>query len=190
MATGKKEDSDRTGCPPGRMADAIAVPTEVPSARYDLRILQAFRQIVRGLDIHSRQLAAEYQITAPQLACLTTIADDGPTTASRIAARVSLSASTVVGILDRLEAKGLIERERDSKDRRIVNVTALEKGRRLIEQAPPLLQEHFLTALRQLSDREQTVIAKSLERVAALMQLQDGGLHPRSSSNPTTREDN
>ena len=70
----------------------------------------------RNLD--SRQLAAKHQITAPQLVSLMAIVEMEPTTAIEVARRVYLGASTMVGVTDRLEAKGLIQRERDSKDRR------------------------------------------------------------------------
>ena len=88
-----------------------------------------------------------------------------------------MSASTVVGIHDRLEAKDLIDRQRDSNDRRLVNVTISESDQKLIDRAPPLLQEYFVAAL-QLFEREQVAIATSLERVAVLMNVDAGGSAP------------
>ncbi len=142
----------------------------VPRTRYDLRILRGLRQIIRAIDIHSRKLAATHQITGPQLCCLMTIAENGPTTATAVAQDVYLSASTVVGILDRLQEKGLVQRQRDSKDRRLVHVTVTEKGREMVANAPSPLQDKLAEALKDLPESEQTTIAHALERIVDLME--------------------
>ncbi|KCB40034.1 sugar-specific transcriptional regulator, TrmB family [Bordetella hinzii 5132] len=100
-----------------------SVNTTEPSQQYDLRILRALRRITRSIALHSRQLAAVSHITAPQLMCLRTVIANGPMTATAISREIHVSPSTVVGILDRLEDKGLIRRERGREDRRIVFVT-------------------------------------------------------------------
>lgn len=135
----------------------------------DLRILRALRRIIQAVDIHSRKLAAQFKITAPQLVALLCIAEYGPITPSDIGRHVHLSNSTVVGILDRLEAKGLVERARGNSDRRQVWVTATDAGRTLIEDAPSPLQDVFADALHRLPELEQTAIALSLERIVDLM---------------------
>src|SRR5690606_10855087 len=98
---------------------------------YDLRILRDLRRITRSIALHSRQLAACSNITAPQLVCLRAVIDKGPMTSTAISREMHVSASTVVGILDRLEDKGLIRRERGREDRRTVFVTATEAGMQL-----------------------------------------------------------
>src|SRR5690625_5918743 len=89
----------------------------VEAQEYDLRILRALRRITRSIALHSRQLAACSNITAPQLVCLGAIIERGPITATELSRKMHVSASTVVGILDRLEGKGLIHRER-GRDRK------------------------------------------------------------------------
>ena len=106
-----------------------------PTQQYDLRILRALRRITRSIALHSRQLSAVSHITAPQLMCLRTVIGNGPMTATAISREMHVSPSTVVGILDRLEDKGLIRRERGREDRRIVFVTATEAGRELAQGA-------------------------------------------------------
>ncbi len=130
-------------------------------ARHDLRLVRAIRRIIRAIDIDSRQLAARHEITGPQLLCLITAVERGPVTAKEIADQVHVSPSTVVGILDRLEGKGLVERERDTRDRRLVFVTATAAGTKLVRQTPYPLQDTLARALEQMSpqDREQTTRA-------------------------------
>lgn len=139
----------------------------------ELRVLRALRRIVQAIDIHSRKLAQQHDITSPQLVTLLCVADEGPLSPSAIAERVHLSSGTVVGILHRLESKGLVRRDRDTQDRRLVNVSATEAGRRLIETAPSPLQDRFAEALKHLPELEQMAIALSLERIVDLMEARD-----------------
>ena len=138
--------------------------------RYDLSVLQSLRRIIRAVSLYSHQLAATYKITAPQLVCLLTIVNEGCLHPSTLSKRVFLSASTVVGILDRLEEKGLITRQRDHNDRRLINVQATPKGEELVTQAPSPLPSALANALMQLPELEQATIALSLERVVNLME--------------------
>ena len=137
---------------------------------YDLRILRALRKITRAVALHSRQLSVCSHITGPQLVCLRTIIEKGPMTATVISREVHVSASTVVGILDRLEDKGLIVRERGRADRRIVFVSATEAGRKLAHDTPSPLQQKLADSLKALPELEQATITLSLERVIDLIE--------------------
>lgn len=146
---------------------------EVPSERHDLRILRSLRRIIRFTEIHSRYLASEYKITGPQLVCLTTIMHHKRLSVSELANKMYLSASTVVGILDRLEERNLIKRERSKTDRRLVEVSLENDGKKLLKKAPSPLQEKLHSALLELAKDEQETIALSLERVVELMEAKD-----------------
>ncbi len=157
------------------------------SERVDLRVLSAMRRIIHCVDLYSRELAAKTHITAPQLVCLITLAEQGPMTATTISREVFLSPSTVVGILDRLEEKGLVKRERMSKDRRVVTVTISEQGRSVVDSAPSPLQSRLTEALGALPVPEQIAIAKSLERVVNLMEAQDIDAAPILATGPLVK---
>ena len=144
--------------------------TSDTTQQYDLRILRALRRITRSIALHSRQLAACSNITAPQLICLRAVIDRGPLTATAISREVHVSPSTVVGILDRLEDKGLIRRERGREDRRIVFITATEAGVELARETPSPLQKKLADALNALPELEQATITLALERVVTLME--------------------
>ncbi|MER1968397.1 MarR family transcriptional regulator [Castellaniella sp. GW247-6E4] len=159
--------------------------TEVDTQQdYDLRILRALRRITRSVALHSRQLAACSHITGPQLVCLRTIIQHGPLTATAISREVHVSASTVVGILDRLEDKGLIVRERGREDRRIVFITATEAGHKLARDTPSPLQQKLSESLKALPELEQATITLSLERVVALMESDAGIRQPADPQSP------
>lgn len=158
--------------PPAPVA-AVADVARPTVTNLDLRILRALRRIIQAVDIHSRKLASVHKITTPQLVTLLWIVESGSSTASDIAKQIHLSNSTVVGILDRLEAKNLVVRERSTHDRRLVHVRATCAGENLARSAPSPLQDVFADALHQLPDSEQTTIAESLDRIVELMEARD-----------------
>ena len=156
-----------------------------PTTRYDLRVLKALRQIIRAVDLHSRQLLGQHKITVPQLISLLTIEKYEPVTASAIANHIHLSPSTVLGILDRLDARGIIRRDRDRKDRRLIQVSLTEQGKVLARNAPSPLQSTLAEALGKLEETELVAIAESLERIVGLMQMQPGDGAPTQETGPT-----
>lgn len=136
---------------------------------YDLRILRALRQITRSIALHSRQLSSYSNITAPQLICLRTVIEKGPLTATAISREMHVSPSTVVGILDRLEDKQLILRERGREDRRIVFITATEAGVVLAQETPSPLQKKLADSLKNLPELEQATMTMALERIVSFL---------------------
>ncbi|HLS86700.1 MAG TPA: MarR family transcriptional regulator [Burkholderiales bacterium] len=152
--------------------------------RYDVRVLRSLRAIIRSVDLYSRELAATNQITAPQLVCLLHVVEKGPVTATAIGREVHLSPSTVVGILDRLEEKGFIARQRSLEDRRMVRVSATDAGRELARSAPSPLQQTLARALNGLPELEQATIALALERVVALMEAPPLDYAPMLTTGP------
>ena len=148
--------------------------TEYPiQHEYELRILISLRRIIRAVDQYSRKLRTEHNITGPQLICLLHIFNEKPHTISQISQSVSLSASTIVGIIDRLEEKGLVTRERGNIDRRQVKVIATEKGKEVTKLAPSPLQDIFSKNLKDKTELEQAAIALSLENVVEMMEAKD-----------------
>lgn len=166
--TKRQKDILARTCVPKGTQDSPSI--EVPKTCYDLRILKSLRRIVRAVDLHSRKLSMQYNITGPQLACLLAINDQEPLTASALAKQVYLSPSTIVGILDRLEQKVLVVRERSRLDRRVVNIEITADGRRLANSAPSPLQEKRSKSLQEIPEIEQVSITEALEKIVALME--------------------
>lgn len=131
-------------------------------------VLMSIRKIARALDIHSRLLNKESGLTLPQLIVLRCVRDLGEPSGSAIAKAVDLSPPTVLGILDKLTAKGLIERQRLENNRRIVVSRLTEQGKVMLEKVPSPLGEQFANRYFELSDDERQKLIASLETVADL----------------------
>ena len=133
------------------------------------RLFYALRRVSQGIEVDSRRLAKQHGVTGPQLVCLRAVVAYGATTATDISEKVYLSPSTVVGIFDRLESKGLMKRRRDRQDRRVVFVTATDAGRDLVVQAPHPLFEALGSLLKGLKKAEQETLMTAIDELARLI---------------------
>lgn len=140
-----------------------------------IRILQSVRRIAQTVEQHSKRITATHNITSPQLVALMAIAQLGPSTLRAIGRAIHLSPSTVVGIVDRLEEKQLVRRERDTRDRRNVHVTVTAAGEALIAQAPSALPQGFASALAALPEHDRHTLVVVLEQFATLLEVKAPG---------------
>ncbi|MGE0606272.1 MAG: MarR family winged helix-turn-helix transcriptional regulator [Pirellulales bacterium] len=138
----------------------------------DRRVLAALRRIVHAIDLHSRRLLLECDVTSPQLVCLHMLAAEGPLNSRTLADLVHVNPSTLVGILDRLEAKNLVCRRRDQKDRRSVSVELTREGAAFVAKAPSPLHAALAGRFKKLSLPHQKRLAESLEEVVSLMRAE------------------
>ena len=136
-------------------------------------VLVALRKIIRAVDLHSRQLMTSHNLTTPQLIILRAIESSSRLTTGQIAQKVSLSNPTVTGVLDRLEKRQLVVRERNGNDRRQVWLSCSTEGKKLLNQAPPILQERFVEHFLELEEWKQAEILSSTELLASLMDAQN-----------------
>ncbi|MEM9782668.1 MAG: MarR family transcriptional regulator [Pseudomonadota bacterium] len=135
------------------------------------RLLKAMRCIARALDVHSARIYRELGLTLPQLIVLSCVRDLGEVTGRAISRQAGLSPPTVVGILDKLAAKGLVERYRSAIDRRIVHARLTALGVGTLGEAPPLLGEPFLAGLARLDPAEREAMIAVCERIAAMQEV-------------------
>lgn len=135
-------------------------------------VLVALRRVIRATDLHSKHLAKTTGLTAPQVLLLQTIRNKGEVTIGELANEISLSQATVTSILDRLEKRELVYRERSKEDKRKVHAYLTEQATSTLKEAPIPLQEHFARQFNDLQEWEQTMIISSLQRVAQMMDAQ------------------
>ena len=135
-------------------------------------VLVALRRIIRATDLHSKYLAKNTGLTAPQMLLLQTLRNKGEDTVGGLAKEMSLSQATVTTILDRLEKKALVNRERSTTDRRKVMVYLSDSAVDILKDAPLPLQEQFTRQFSDLQDWEQLTIIASLSRIAQMMDAQ------------------
>ena len=73
-------------------------------------------------------------LTAPRLSALSVLVFGGARTLGELAEAEQVRPPSITRIVRNLEADGLVEREPDPADRRIVRVRATDRGRRILEE--------------------------------------------------------
>ena len=135
-------------------------------------LLALDRQVCFALNVASRSVIALYRplldpmgLTHPQYLVMLALWEDSPLTVKRLSTLLQLDPGTLSPLLKRLEANGLIRRQRDPKDERALAVTLTETGQALREQAltiPPAIIDRLGMSLTELE-----ALHKALTRVIA-----------------------
>ncbi|WP_265517646.1 MarR family winged helix-turn-helix transcriptional regulator [Nitratireductor luteus] len=131
--------------------------------------LIALRRILRATELNARTLARETGLTTPQLIVLEIVAAAGRATPKDISGKAGVGQATATALVDKLVARGLVQRTRGERDRRIVWVSATETGRELLKAAPDPLQRTFSNQFERLPDWEQAMIVAALEKVGFML---------------------
>ena len=77
---------------------------------------------------HGHDVAASFEMTMPQVLLLKELSPDEARPMSRLAMSLACDASNVTGLVDRLEARGLIARREAAHDRRVKEIVLTEAG--------------------------------------------------------------
>ncbi len=125
-------------------------------------IIWYVRRLAQAGDIYSKGLHKKYQVSQPQVSCILALDEYGPMPISRLAKYILVKPSTVTGIIDRLEHKGLVKRERNLIDRRVVTIDLTEAGKVLAAEAPPPIPKEIVDGLSELSPQQVKNIVESL----------------------------
>ncbi|MBL7174876.1 MAG: MarR family transcriptional regulator [Desulfobacteraceae bacterium] len=136
-------------------------------------IIYQIRRLMQAGELYTKELNRKYQISAAQLNCLVALFEQGPLSLSQIAGYMMVRASTVTGVVDRLEQKDLVLRVRDSPDRRIITIQLTDTGKKLAEKAPPPIQKKIIDGLTKLPEAEIRRIVGALNNLTTMLDVQE-----------------
>jgi MarR family transcriptional regulator, organic hydroperoxide resistance regulator len=147
-------------------------PTRVTARTEDLLALD--RQVCFALAVASRNVIALYRpllepmgLTHPQYLVMLALWEESRLSVTELGRRLSLEPATLSPLLKRLEASGMVTRERDPRDVRALAIALTTKGRRLrhrAERVPPAILNRLgmsVTDLEDLRDGLTRLIAAS-----------------------------
>jgi MarR family transcriptional regulator, organic hydroperoxide resistance regulator len=135
--------------------------------------VQSLRRIVKAIEDYSHEVSQSFGITGPQLWALKTISQSGAIPLGQLSKKMYLHPSTITGLIDRLEARSLVARNRDSADRRVVTVELTPAGQDLVKRAPNPVQGKMIYGLKKLTRDELHKIYESLQKLTEIVEAQN-----------------
>ncbi|MFZ4615474.1 MAG: MarR family winged helix-turn-helix transcriptional regulator [Rectinemataceae bacterium] len=136
-----------------------------PRDRQSFRIALRIREINALANARIAEALASSGLTMPQITAIRLVAHAGSRTMSQICVEMNASPSTVAGIIDRLEAAGILERKRSEVDRRVINVHLAAAGSEKALFARQAMDTCFSKAFEAIAEAELADIERGLDIV-------------------------
>jgi DNA-binding MarR family transcriptional regulator len=163
-----------------------AATTKKPAPRAAQLASEVWGAMVHAVTVRREHLvatASKFELTMPQAHLLRVLQYGPARTMTSIADSLSCDASNVTGIVDRLEARGLIQRGITTHDRRIKTIALTSQGNAVLKE----LQDGFLqppASLHALSYRRLTTLHEIFCRTLGWLQdsIEQPGQRPSGSS--------
>ncbi|MFC7392144.1 MarR family winged helix-turn-helix transcriptional regulator [Scopulibacillus cellulosilyticus] len=105
------------------------------------------------------------EITFHEFLFLKHLGDGKPQMVSSLSKKMKVTASYATAVVDKLLQKGYINRERSSKDRRIVELTITEQGIELIKKMDEKKTDYMSEQLESISDSELEILNLLLNKI-------------------------
>ncbi|HEX4387786.1 MAG TPA: MarR family transcriptional regulator [Steroidobacteraceae bacterium] len=163
------------------MGDIYDVATYQPKKSVGALLSRVRVEMLAALDneLGADKRLAPLELSAAQFIVIANLAGaEGPRSASDLCKGISYDAGAMTRMLDRLEAKGLISRNRSAHDRRLMHLELTDEGR----AAYPRMREISLTVANRFLRGFSKAEARQLEGMLARMLENAHGLAPRASA--------
>jgi DNA-binding MarR family transcriptional regulator len=113
-------------------------------------ITKARNLIVAEMDAALKDL----NVTSPQIGILLSMTEGAAATPFELAKLLGIDTGLMTRMLDKLEARGLLERSRSVEDRRVVNLTLTKAGRAVAARIPEIAPVVLNARLQKFSSEE------------------------------------
>lgn len=143
--------------------------TKTTVDRHVAEIEELLRNVGTILKKRGRDILSSFDITPPQLEALLVLREFGDLTMGELCGKMYLACSTATDLIDRMERNALIERVRDTNDRRVIRLKVLDKGTRVIDEVLEVRRDYLSNILSELSVSDKERLIHSLEQLNYLM---------------------
>ena len=143
-------------------------------------IVQDLRIVVKTTQAHSRWIEKQSGVSGVQLWAMWQLFAEPGQKVSDLSQALSIHQSTASNMLDKLEDKKLIRRDRSGPDQRVVQLYLTAKGTELLSSAPRPAQGPVTEALNRMNDKELIKLRSGLQALIQHMSVEaeDGALTP------------
>lgn len=150
-------------------------------------IIADFRAAMSQLKCASSERLLRLGVSMAQLHIMYTLQRGGEMTMSRLADVLNVSLSNATGLIDRLEERGFIERQRVPEDRRVVLVRVTPDGERMLQEVDALSDELLRSVLGRLPGSQLRAVAHAISALREAVATTVGSTpdrHPASTPDP------
>jgi MarR family 2-MHQ and catechol resistance regulon transcriptional repressor len=144
------------------------MPTHFTGSRAEMRTLDTFIKLTRCTNSLLARLAERNSIgelTYSQFAVLEALYHLGTLTQGEVGNKILKSTSNITTVIDNLERDGLVRRERDTKDRRVIHIHLTEAGSQKIEEVLPRHVAGLVEEFSVLSASEQQTLGELCKKL-------------------------
>jgi len=152
---------DRTARPPG--PERGSGPASATS------VLQRFRSVARATQRHSQWVERKSSVSGAQLWAMRELADQPGQRVGELAERLAIHQSTASNMLDRIERRGLVRRDRTGSDQRVVRVFLTPEGEEALARSPSPARGLLPEALRQMNPEQLELLQGALDELIEYM---------------------
>jgi len=117
-------------------------------------IIELQKQVGKALGGHAFESWQKLDVPVAQLKSLFIIANREETNFKMLARDLGVTSGNVTGIVDRLVEQGLVSRNVDREDRRVIRLLATEKGQELLDNLMETQSAHMSRILARLNPEE------------------------------------
>lgn len=112
-----------------------------------------------------RVVFSEHNISEQQWRILRVLWEQNRSTSSELAKKTLLPAPSMVGVIDRMIAKGLLKRQRDAKDRRVVYVSLTDQGEALLQTLIPKVDQIYHQIIKSCDQKSWSTMINTLQTI-------------------------
>ncbi len=142
--------------------------------------LRQFRVIFGAVRQHFKAIEKACGVSGAQIWAMAALRQTPGMKVSELAQTLSIHASTASNLLDKIEKAGMIRRERNTVDQRVVKLYLTPAGEKALEKAPQPLTGILTHALGQLPDKSLDRLNQDLATLIAHM----GDINTRDAQKP------
>lgn len=108
-----------------------------------------------------------YGLNVTEFAVMELLYNKGPQPIQRIGNRVLIASSSITYVVDKLEEKGCVVRQRNEKDKRVTNALLTDQGRDMMDTIFPAHASTLESTFSVLTDEEISVLQQALKKLSA-----------------------
>lgn len=127
---------------------------------------QLAQATIATTQVFASQVGAAFELRPVEFTILTLVDENPGVSAKQLAQALAVTPPNITMWIDKLEQRGLVERERSTTDRRAQHITATARGATLARKAVRLLTEGEKATLLALSPAERAMLIELLHKVA------------------------